>query len=155
MTNQLLTTAFISQKKCINNGLSSSQKVFGCLTYSYEVVLSLTNKVIMMAFIHQKKVLTTALDRHKRYLVVQLPCMKLTLQWQLSSSYDGVVLSQISVSDSVIGNIVFPTRLLPTNVNGIFSVGNTNLRRLSVLLRRNLAVANSNLFCSAPPWLCP
>ena len=77
MTNQLLTTAFISQKKCINNGLSSPQKVFGRLTYSYEVVLSPTNKVITMDFIRQKKVLTTALDRHKRYLVVQLPYMKL------------------------------------------------------------------------------
>ena len=56
--------------------------------------------------------------RHRRYLVVQLPRMKLNLWQQLSSTYDGVLLSKMSVSDGLVGNIVLPTRLFPTAVDG-------------------------------------
>ena len=63
-------TAFIRQNKGINNGLSSLYKVFGRLTSSYEVTLSTTNQVIMTAFIHQKKVLTMALVRRRKHLVI-------------------------------------------------------------------------------------
>ena len=45
--------------------------------------------------------------------------MKLNLRRQLSSTYDGVVLSKMSISDSLVGNIVFPTRLFSMVVDGL------------------------------------
>ena len=72
----------------------------------------------MMTFHCQKNTLMMALVRCKLYLVLQLPHMKLNLQWQLSSIYDGVLLSKISVSDSLVDNIVLSMRLFPTDVDG-------------------------------------
>ena len=60
-----------------------------------------------------------AKGHHKRYLVVQLPHMKLNLRRQLSSTYDRVVLSKMSVSNGLIGNIVLPARLFLTAVDGL------------------------------------
>ena len=72
----------------------------------------------MMTFHCQKNTLMMALVHCKLYLVLQLPHMKLNLQWQLSSIYDGVLLSKISVSDSLVDNIVLSMRLFPTDVDG-------------------------------------
>ena len=63
-------------EKYINDGLSSSQNIFGCPTSSQEVVFSKTNQVFMATFRHRKNTLTMALVHHKMYLVVQLPLMK-------------------------------------------------------------------------------
>ena len=79
----------------------------------------MTNEITMTAFCCQNYALMTAESRHKRYLVVQLPHMKLNLRQQLSSTYDGVVLSKMSVSNGLVGNIVLPTRLFPTVVDGL------------------------------------
>ena len=76
------------------------------------------DKYLWWLLVVEKNILTTVLVRRKLYLVVQLPRMKLNLRWQLLSTYDGVLLSKISVSDGLVSNIVLPTRLLPTNVNG-------------------------------------
>ena len=103
--------SFYLSKKSINNSLSLSQKVFGCPTSSYEVVLSMTNEVTTTAFRCRNYALTTALGRHPR--------MKLNLRRKLSSSYDGVVPSKMSVSDGLIGNIVLLTRLFSTVINGL------------------------------------
>ena len=75
----------------------------------------------MTAFRHRNYALTTTLGRRKRYLVIQLPCMRLNLWRKLSSSYNGVVLSKMSVSDGLVDNIVLSTRLFPTAVNGLLS----------------------------------
>ena len=96
-----------------------SQKVFGRPTSSHEVVFSMTNKVAMTAFRRQNYALTTALGHRKRYLVVQRPHMKLNLRQKLSSSYDRVVSSKMSVNDGLIVNIVLPTRLFPTAIDGL------------------------------------
>ena len=45
--------------------------------------------------------------------------MKLNLRQQLSSTYDGVMLSKMSVSNGLVGNILLPTRLFPTAVDGL------------------------------------
>ena len=117
-TNQVITmVSFI--KKGINNGLSSSQKVFGHTTFSYKVVWSMTNEITTITFCRRNYALTMAKGRHKRYLVVQLPHMKLNLRRQLSSTYDEVVLSKMSVSNSLISNIVLPARLFPTVIDGL------------------------------------
>ena len=100
------------------NGHCSSQKAFGCPTSSFEVLFSTTRQVLMMTFHRRKNTLMMALVRCKLYLVLQLPHMKLNLQWQLSSIYDGVLLSKISVSDSLVDNIVLSMRLFPTDVDG-------------------------------------
>ena len=71
-----------------------------------------------MTFSRRETKLTTVIVHRKRHLVVQLPHLKLNLWWQLSSIYDGVLLSKISVSDSFVGNIVLPTRLFLTDVDG-------------------------------------
>ena len=71
-----------------------------------------------MAFSRRKNTLMTVIVHRKRYLVDQLPRMKLNLRRQLLSTYDEVLLSKISVSDGLVGNIVLPTRLLPTDVDG-------------------------------------
>ena len=76
------------------------------------------DKYLWWLLVVEKNTLTTVLVRCKLYLVVQLPRMKLNLRWQLLSTYDGVLLSIISVSDGLVDNIVLPTRLLPTDVNG-------------------------------------
>ena len=52
----------------------------------------MTNEITIMAFCRRNYALMMAEGRHKRYLVVQLPHMKLNLQRQLSSTYDEVVL---------------------------------------------------------------
>ena len=105
-------------KKYINDSHCSSQKVFGRPTSSFEVLFLTTRQVFMMTFSCQKNTLTTALVHRKLHLVVQLPRIKLNLQRQLLSTYDGVMLSKISVSDGLVGNIVLLTRLLPTDVDG-------------------------------------
>ena len=79
----------------------------------------MTNEITTMAFCCWNYALTTAEGRHKRYLVVQLPRMKLNLRQQLSSTYDGVMLSKMSVSNGLVGNILLPTRLFPTAVDGL------------------------------------
>ena len=89
------------------------------MTSSYKVVLSMTNEIITTAFCRRNYALMTAEGRHKRYLVIQLPRMKLNLRQQLSSTYNGVVLSKMSVSNGLVGNIVLPTRLFLTAVNGL------------------------------------
>ena len=89
------------------------------MTSSYKVVLSMTNEITTMAFCRRNYALTTVEGRHKRYLVVQLPRMKLNLRRQLSSTYDEVVLSKMSVSNSLVGIIVLSTRLFPTAVDGL------------------------------------
>ena len=71
------------------------------------------NEITTTAFCRRNYALTMAEGRHKRYLVIQLPRMKLNLRQQLSSIYDGVVLSKMSVSNGLVGNIVLPTRLFP------------------------------------------
>ena len=76
------------------------------------------DKYLWWLLVVEKNTLTTVLVRRKLYLVVQLPRMKLNLRRQLLSTYDGVLLSKISVSDGLVGNIVLPTRLLPTDVDG-------------------------------------
>ena len=75
------------------------------------------DKYLWWLLVVEKNTLTTILVRRKLYLVVQLPRMRLNLWWQLLSTYDRVLLSKISVSDSLVGNIVLLTRLLPTDVN--------------------------------------
>ena len=89
------------------------------MTSSYKVVLLMTNEITTTAFCRQNYALTTAKGRHKRYLVVQLPRKKLNLRQQLSSTYDGVVLSKMSVNNDLIDNIVLPTRLFPTAIAGL------------------------------------
>ena len=89
------------------------------MTSLYKVVLSMSNEIITTAFCRRNYALTTAEGRHKRYLVIQLPRMKLNLRQQLSSTYNGVVLSKMSVSNGLVGNIVLPTRLFLTAVNGL------------------------------------
>ena len=79
----------------------------------------MTNEITTMAFCCWNYALTTAEGHHKRYLVVQLPRKKLNLRQQLSSTYDGVMLSKMSVSNGLVGNIVLPTRLFPTAVDGL------------------------------------
>ena len=79
----------------------------------------MTNEITIMAFCRRNYALMMAEGRHKRYLVVELPHMKLNLQRQLSSTYDEVVLWKMSVSNGLVGNIVLPTRLFPTAVNGL------------------------------------
>ena len=76
------------------------------------------DKYLWWLLVVEKNTLTTVLVHRKLYLVVQLPHMKLNLRWQLLSTYDGVLLSKISVSDGLVGNIVLPTRLLLTDVDG-------------------------------------
>ena len=78
----------------------------------------MTNEITTTAFCRRNYALTMVEGRRKRYLVVQLPRMKLNLRRQLSSTYDGVVLSKMSVSNDLVGNIVLPTRLFPTAVDG-------------------------------------
>ena len=109
----------LSSKKYINDGLSSSQNIFGCPTSSYEVVFSTTNQVIMMTFSRRKNTLTTTLVHHKMYLVIQLPHKKTYFRWKISSAYDGFLRFKMSVSDGLVGNIVLPRRLLPTEVDGL------------------------------------
>ena len=61
-----------------------------------------------------------AKGRHKRYLVVQFPRKKLNLRQQLSSTYyDEVVLSKMSINNGLVDNIVLPTRLFLTAVDGL------------------------------------
>ena len=79
----------------------------------------MANQVFMMSFSHRKNTLTMALVRHKIYLVVQLLRMKKYFQRKISSAYDGLLQSKMSVSDGLVGNIVLPTRLLPTEVDGL------------------------------------
>ena len=98
----------------------------------------MTNEITTMAFCRRNYALTMAEGRHKRYLVVQLPHMKLNLQWQLSSTYDKVVLWKMSVSNSLVGNIVLPTRLFPTTVDGLL---------LSAIL-----ICDSFLCCCVKLW---
>ena len=81
----------------------------------------MTNERTTMAFCRRNYALTTAKGLHKRYLVVQLPRMKFNLQRQLSSTYDGVMLSKMSVSNGLIGNIVLPTRLFSMAIDGLLS----------------------------------
>ena len=76
------------------------------------------DKYLWWLLVVEKNTLTTVLVRHKLYLVVQLPHMKLNLRRQLLSTYNGVLLSKISVSDVLVGNIVLLTRLFPTDVDG-------------------------------------
>ena len=45
--------------------------------------------------------------------------MKLNLRRQLSSTYDRVVLSKMSISDGLVSNIVFPTRLFSMVVDSL------------------------------------
>ena len=106
-------------EKYINDGLSSSQNIFGRPTSSYEVVFSTTNQVFMMTFSHRKNTLTTTLVHHKMYLVVQLPHMKKYFRQKISIAHDGFLRSKMSVSDGLVSNIVLPTRLLPTEVDGL------------------------------------
>ena len=75
------------------------------------------DKYLRWLLVVEKNTITIVLVRRKLYLVVQLPRMKLNLRWQLLSTYNGVLLSKISVSDGLVGNIVLPTRLLPTDVD--------------------------------------
>ena len=105
--------------KHINDGLSSSQNIFGCPTSSYEIVFSMTNQVFMMTFSRRKNILTTTLVHHKMCLVVQLPHMKKYFRRKILSAYDGFLLSKMSVNDGLVGNIVLPTRLLPMEVDGL------------------------------------
>ena len=106
-------------KKHINDGLSSSQNIFGRPTSSYEIVFSMTNQVFMMTFSRRKNKLTTTLVHHKICLVVQLPHMKKYFRRKILSAYDGFLLSKMSVNDGLVGNIVLPTRLLPMEVDGL------------------------------------
>ena len=71
----------------------------------------MTNERTTTAFCCRNYALTTAEGHHKRYLVIQLSRMKLNLQRQLSSTYNGVVLSKMSLSNGLVDNIVLPTRL--------------------------------------------
>ena len=87
------------------------------MTSSYKVVLLMTNEITTTAFCRRNYALTTAEGCHKRYLVVQLPRMKLNLRQQLSSTYDGVVLLKMSVNNGLVDNIVLPTKLFPTTVD--------------------------------------
>ena len=89
------------------------------MTSSYKVVLLMTNEITTTAFCRRNYALTTVEGRHKRYLVVQLPRKKLNLQQQLSSTYNRVVLSKMSVNNCLVDNIVLPTRLFPTAINGL------------------------------------
>ena len=77
----------------------------------------MTNEITTTAFCRRNYALTTAEGCHKRYLVVQLPRMKLNLRQQLSSTYDGVVLLKMSVNNGLVDNIVLPTKLFPTAVD--------------------------------------
>ena len=79
----------------------------------------MTNEITTITFCRRNYALTMAKGRHKRYLVVQLPHMKLNLRRQLSSTYDEVVLSKMSVSNGLISNIVLPARLFPTVIDGL------------------------------------
>ena len=79
----------------------------------------MTNEITMTTFCCRNYALTTAEGRHKRYLVVKLPHMKLNLWQQLSSTYDGVVLSKMSVSDGLVSNIVLSTRLFPMAIDSL------------------------------------
>ena len=79
----------------------------------------MTNEITTTAFCRRNYALMTAEGHHKRYLVFQLPHMKLNLRQQLSSTYDRVVLSKMSVSNGLVGNIVLPTRLFLMAVNGL------------------------------------
>ena len=79
----------------------------------------MTNEITTTAFCHQNYALTMVKGHHKRYLVVELPHMKLNLRQQLSSTYDEVVLSKMSVSNGLVGNIVLPTRHFPIAIDGL------------------------------------
>ena len=111
--------AFSRWKKYINDGYSSSQNVFGHSTSSFEILFLTANQIFMMTFSRRKNKLTTTLVHHKMCLVVQLPHMKKYFRWKILSAYDGFLLSKISVSDGLVGNIVLPTRLLPTEVDNL------------------------------------
>ena len=76
------------------------------------------DKYLWWLLVVKKNTLTTVLVRRKLYLVVQLPCLNLNLRWKLLSTYNEVLLSIISVSDGLVGNIVLLTRLSPTDVDG-------------------------------------
>ena len=75
-------------------------------------------KYLWWFLVVEKNTLTAALVRRKLHLVVQLPRMKLNLWRKLLSTYDGVLLSKISVSDGLVGNIVLLMRLLLMDVDG-------------------------------------
>ena len=75
------------------------------------------DKYLWWLLVVEKNTLMTILVHRKLYLVFQLPRMKLNLRRQLLSTYDGVLLSTISVSNGFVGNIVLPTRLLPMDVD--------------------------------------
>ena len=79
----------------------------------------MTNEITTIAFCRRNYALTTAEGYHKSYLVFQLPRMKLNRQQQLSSTYDGVVLSKMSISNGLVGNIVLLTRLFPMAVDSL------------------------------------
>ena len=102
---------FSHSKKYINDGLSSSQNIFGRPTSSYEVVFSTTNQVFMTTFSHLKNTLTMTLVHRKLYLVVQLPHMKKYFRWKISSAYDDFLQSKMSVNDGLVGNKVLPTEV--------------------------------------------
>ena len=106
-------------EKYINDGLSSSQNIFDRPTSLYEVVFLTTNQVFLMTFSHRKNTLMTTLVHHKMYLVVQLPHMKKYFRQKISSAYDGFIRLKMSVSNGLVDNIVLPTRLLPTEVDGL------------------------------------
>ena len=84
----------------------------------HEVVFSTTNQVFMTTFSRRKNTLTTALDHHKMYLVIQLPRMKKYFRQKKWIVYDDFLRLKMSVSDGLVGNIVLSTRLLPTDVDG-------------------------------------
>ena len=79
----------------------------------------MTNEITTTTFCCRNYALMMAEGRHKRYLVVQLHHMKLNLRQQLSSTYDEVVMSKMSVSNGLVGNIVLPIRLFLMVVDGL------------------------------------
>ena len=99
-----------------------------------------------MTFSCRKNTLMMALVYHKMYLVVQLPLMKRYFRRKKWIAYKQLLWSKMSVSDDLVGIIVLPTRLLPTDVGGLLPLATTNLRQFFVLLQRTLTVANSFFF---------
>ena len=92
----------------------------------------------MMTFSRRKNTLMMALVYHKMYLVVQLPLMKYFRQ-KNELLTNGFLRSKISVSDGLVGIIVLPTRLLPTDVGG--------------LLPSALLICDDFLCCCIKLWL--